>query len=248
MRSRILFLLRARHLLNYLGPVVETLLSAQGIELFFIAGNDRVAGDIRERFAGNAVLLEMEPRIIDETEPDIIITCDIWFMFTGLLKRAREKNIPILMYDHGSLYHICEYHLENDEFTTAYRASLGLCSHIACWGEYGRDCWASYGVSKEKMTVTGAIQYDHLYRHKTPEPGTASRDFYNETYARLNVQPGKKIILLYSTLHHPHPHWRKRNIDVTRQLENFVRNREEYQLVVKHHPLTAHLYPKCPYP
>jgi tetratricopeptide (TPR) repeat protein len=211
---------------------VREISKGESFEIYLAAGNEEVWKDINENSDRGIEPPGYEPSIIDRVQPDIVICQEIWSAKTAaILQQARLRNIPVLMYDHGSLVFGSYYSLEGEEYLVGYRSNTLLCSHIACWGERGKECWLKYAAPGEKFEVTGALQYDALYFKKAG---------FNRSsvYDQLNIDKNKKIILLFSNMNHPsiNREWNRREKSVLRSLEKFCLNNDNYRLVVKPHP------------
>ncbi|MCP4146917.1 MAG: hypothetical protein GY757_04120, partial [bacterium] len=83
--------------------------------------------------------------------------------------------------------------------------------------------------------MTGASHCDELYK-KRP-----SKD---EIYSKLKIDPDKKILLFFACLHyHNLPlKWKERNWSILNKVVTFITKNNDYQLVVKHHPVDMNHY------
>jgi hypothetical protein len=238
MKEKVLFLLCDKTCFRFFIEVIKKLIADGRYEVFLISRYEDLTKDVQLYFPLNNIYTGYNPHLIENIHPDIIICYQIWWWgITPILEHAKKKNIPILMYEHGSLIYLCEYFLARDE-TLVYRGDISLCSHVACWGERNRECWVSYGILSEKIYLTGAPQYDSLYKRNF-----VKKDIYDE----LNIDYDKKIILL-CTSSTQNLEWKKRLIDVTKQIEQFIDCNPKYQLVVKPHPSEMIWFDKITYP
>lgn len=214
--------------LRYFHPVISLLIKSNKHHLAIVARTEEIACDVIKHFP--EILHLKTGYSIDSfvaVEPDIVICYQIWWWgIASFLELFVKCNIPILQYDHGSLIYLSEFLLENNEYATNYRNNVYRCSHIACWGERGKECWVSYGVPEEKLFLTGAIHLD----------GLPSVPDGSNIYETLQLPEDKIIIFLYSAFTGQLPHFETAQIQYIERLVSYVAANPRYQLVIKPHP------------
>lgn len=193
-----------------------------------LARTDDQADQARLHFTTAQVRIGYVPAHISDVPYNMILCYQIWWWgIAPFLDEAVKRNIPILHYDHGSLIHLSEYLLDNNEYASGYRNDIYRCSHIACWGERGKECWVSYGAPAEKLIPIGAIHLDNLHHPSTKD---------DSVHQMLHISPEKKIIFCYTALTGQIPHFDSAQIPFIERLEAFATADPAYQLVVKPHP------------
>jgi len=234
LKKRIFYLFEYKIRLFFLKEIVYRNILDDKIEVFICCLDDKIRIEAQLLFGNSVVYLDgfMED-YIQIYNPDLVVCQYIWSFGLKFLKKARENNIPILMYDHGSLINKSYYIIQNNPIKQSYRSDVTLCSHIACWGDHGRECWETYGVLKEKMTVTGCVHLDYMYKNENKLDST----FFSK---KLKLKKNTKIILFFANIYHPtiSPKWKKRNVFVLKSLEKFVNKNTGYKLLVKPHPMS----------
>lgn len=240
MKKTILILFSFGNSVRLFHRFTRRLLDSGSYRLVFAASNEEIASVCREVFPGEPVESAFSPELIENAAPHLVICQEVWVgPIIPVLDAARGKNIPVLMYDHGSLLFGSYYSLEGDEYMANYRSDVTRCSHIACWGKRGKESWLKYGISDKKITITGAVHYDDLY-------GPRQKDKFGGLYRQLNISPRDKIILYYSAIGHASTdtQWNRREKQVLADLEKFVRDKPRFRLVVKPHPLAMRDNPR----
>ncbi len=165
--------------------------------------------------------------LILNSEFDIVLTTHIWQgEFKRLFESYVEKNIPILLLEHGSLLVKNLYLKSGNETFGMQRGDINLCSHATCWGEHGKECWLGYGVDGKKLFITGAPHLDLFY----------SNSFDKDSVRNILGVGSKKIIVMFTYFNHWDRNCIERNIAVLSEIEEFVKKNDEYALVVKPHP------------
>lgn len=214
--------------LRFFHPIITFLLRNNRHRLILVARTGELESSVRQHFPTVPLLTGYIQEIFQAVTPNIIICNQIWWWgITPFLDVAVKSNIPILHYDHGSLIHMSEYLLENNEYGSGYRNDVYRCSHIACWGERGKECWVSYGVPEEKLFLVGAVHLDRMYRKSAEK---------EDVFEALQIPTDKKIIFLYTAMTGQVPHFDIAQIRFIEQLEAYVAINPQYQLVVKSHP------------
>lgn len=216
--------------------IIQQLKSSLSLELVVLLLDWNHPDYVKEHLAGCSIYYGLKSGLIRDIAPNLILCCQTWWEeMPELLPEAIQQNIPILMYDHGSLLTTCEYLLQRDEIIAIYRSDVTLCSHIACWGRRPRDCWLSYGVPPQKMHITGAAQYDYLAK-----PDYRPKESREHLLQRLSISPDAQVILFY--IHYFHTHidkkQRARIMGTLNALEKYVRQHPNWVLVLKPHPMT----------
>jgi hypothetical protein len=240
-KHRILIMLCNATALRYFRGLIQSLQNESAYEVLLLARYKEIEDMARSTFTDLNIYCGYRKEMVDYLNPDLILCYQIWWWeITPLLEKAKLKNIPILHYEHGSLIYMSEFLTEGDENGSTYRADLSLCSHIACWGQRGKDCWLSYGVLEEKLFVTGAIHLDSMYS-KTYEAKS-------DVCRKLGMDAHKSILLFYSALTGKDLSIDKASINTIQNLEQFVAENGDYQLVVKPHPTEMMFYDKPIYP
>jgi hypothetical protein len=224
----ILFLIDDNSCLQYFCAVISMLLENGPYNVQLVARTGELAQDIQKIFPTAQLLTGYSQETFQTSSAGLIVCCQIWWWgIASYLEEAVRRNIPVLHYDHGSLIHTSEYLLENNEYGSGYRNDVYRCSHIACWGGRGKECWVSFGVPEEKLYVTGAIHLDHL-RHVSVQK--------KQVFEALQIPENKKIIFVYTALTGQLPHFDSAQIPYIEALESYVAKKPQYQLVVKSHP------------
>lgn len=226
--STILMLIDDNTCLRYFHPIITLLLENNRCHPVLVARTVELESDLRRHFPLSEILTGYSQKTFQAVTPNIIICNQIWWWdIVPFLEAAVKCNIPVLHYDHGSLIYRNEYLLENNEYGTGYRNNVYLCSHIACWGERGKDCWVSYGVPEEKLSLIGAVHLDSLFKKPAIK---------ESVYDALQIPADKKIIFLYTALTGQNPDYDSSQIPFIEHLEAYVAANPHYQLVVKSHP------------
>ncbi|EKD26237.1 MAG: hypothetical protein ACD_79C01302G0018 [uncultured bacterium] len=241
--KKLLIVLDFHLYINFVYDAVKILLEDKYCELYFFSKHANLLNKVSSSFPVCKIVKDQN-NIIDEVSPNLIVCFDELWNYNFFLT-AREKNIPIIHYDHGS--HFCRsyYVLDKDDITCSYRGDVCRCSHIVCWGKNGRDNWLTYGVMKEKYFITGGIQFDVLYRKNLKDI-----EIRKEVYKKLNIPLDKKIILFFSLIRYTNldPKIKKRNIEILDQLKTIVNKDDHYQLIIKPHPVDLLSNKPSPYP
>lgn len=225
---QILMLLDDNTCFRYFYPIISSLRNNRRYHIILLARTEELSSDIHLHFPDITHLTTGYS--IDSfiaVKPDIVICYQVWWWgIAPFLELFVKCNIPILHYDHGSLIYLSEYLLENDEYASGYRNDVYRCSHIACWGERGKECWTSYGVAEEKLFVTGAIHLDRL--HDEPDS--------KKVYEILKIPQNKEIIFVYTAFTGQFPHFEEAQVAFMEQLASYIAANAHYHLVIKPHP------------
>ncbi len=243
MKESLLFLISFKIQFYIFKDFIKKISRYKSFNIVIMVKTEDIKKEIGSFFSNCSIEIGFSREALYKLSPNLIICQDLWFdNKVEILKSARKKNIPILMYDHGSLVFGSYFSLEGDEFLANYRSDISLCSHAVCWGMVGKTCWLQYAVTKDKLFAIGAPQYDYLYQD------IFCSDSSN-VYKSLNISANKKIILFFATISHPaiNEEWHNRELSILHELEEFVGKNKDYQLVVKPHPASI-IYHKEAFP
>lgn len=238
MNKKVLFLIDNMTTMRMLLPVIDKIIQDPLYSILVMTQDANIGLYIEKLLFRVSVVAGHNPNVIDLFCPDLVVCYQIWWWgLVPVLAKAKSQNIPIVMYDHGSILYNSNFLLEGSE-EECYRADIRLCSHVICWSQRSKETWVSHGVLEEKIHVTGAAQLDMLYE---------DRPCRTKVYEQLGISQEKKIILLYTTVTGQIQVIDTFNRKIINEVESCLSNNSCYQLVLKSHPAAMLFFNEPPF-
>ncbi len=179
-----------------------------------------------------AAIFKTAKHIVEIEKPDAVIVCGEFVVFErAIVAAAKLKGIPALSVQHGiySPYFI-HYNYNEADISPNRGAGAPYCpiaDRFAVYSQQDKDNFTNRGKVKESdVIISGQPRYDILAK--------ADKVFSKErTFAKLNLDPEKKLIVWMTQSHAFTPQENERNRNV---IYNAVKSLKDVQLVIKLHP------------